>query len=158
MPWFIRKKSLSEILDIAANRLTVVLLLIVAVLLVRRNLISLRSGASARPDLKVVAVMPQAIEVAKQYVDRLGAHVNEIRQASLKQTGPECAGQIHPNEHGRVVGIYQDRNPLKKRAGQPRRSYAFGGSGVADGGSGVAFIGPIEYQPSWLSSTPLCGA
>lgn len=139
MRWFTPKGNLAGALDITANGMTVVLVLILAVILVKGNFVASRSrvvsqprpiniGTSlaksplqvnwvanqrtlvlglqttchfctasapffqklvdaAPPDLKIVAVLPQTVDVAKRYLDHLGLRVDDVRQASLSALG-----------------------------------------------------------------------
>ena len=174
------RKSLAEALDITANGLTIVLVLILAVLLVKGNLISprLRSSAQPRPidigtslaksplqidwsanrrtlvlglqttchfctasapffqklveaappDLRIVAVLPQAVDVANRYLDHLGVRVNEVRQESLGNLGIRATptlllvdnignvtdiwtGQQTPEGEASVLSAIQDTAP-----------------------------------------------
>src|ERR1700683_4205718 len=46
-----------------------------------------RLANAATGNAKTVAVLPQPIDVSKRYLDGLGVHVDEIRQASLSTVG-----------------------------------------------------------------------
>ncbi|HEY0097694.1 MAG TPA: hypothetical protein VGB76_01970 [Pyrinomonadaceae bacterium] len=47
----------------------------------------LTRAAAGRPDLHLLAVLPQEVEVGKSYLNELGVSVNDVRQASPSTTG-----------------------------------------------------------------------
>lgn len=66
-------------------------------------------------NIRLVAVLPNAVEESKQYLSYLGVSVNEVRQASLRSLGVGGTPTlILVDKEGKVAGSWIGQLPSSK--------------------------------------------
>jgi thioredoxin-related protein len=73
------------------------------------------SETTGNSNIRLVAVLPNAVEESKQYLSYLGVSVNEVRQASLRSLGVgETPTLILVDKEGKVAGSWIGQLPSSK--------------------------------------------
>ena len=76
-----------------------------------------RDLAQAHNGIRLMAVLPQPIEVGKHYLDTLGVQVDEVLQAPLNEINVKGTPTLLlVNREGTVVGKWVGRLPAEKEA------------------------------------------
>jgi rhodanese-related sulfurtransferase len=101
----------------------------------------LTAALNQRADLQVFAVLPQAVDEDRKYLESLGVPIREIRQADLKSIRvPLTPSLIRVNNAGQVLDIWTGRLSSKQEQDVFNRLQLKDVNEVADASSGVTRI------------------
>jgi rhodanese-related sulfurtransferase len=101
----------------------------------------LTSALNQRADLQVLAVLPQAVDEDRRYLESLGVPIQDIRQADLKSIRvPLTPSLIRVSDAGQVLDIWTGRLSSKQEQDVFNRLQIKDVNEVADESSGVTRI------------------